>query len=544
MNSSTVKWLIRILCVSYAQYSLAQGPSIQWQKTIGGNSTEGLFKVIQTTDGGYMLAGYSASGISGEKSDTSRGYEDYWIVKLDAVGNILWDKTYGGDSADFLQTIVPSADGGYLLAGYSVSSISSDKTDTAYGYWDTWIVKIDSIGKKLWDRTYGGSGNYTDGLVSAKQTSDNGYLLWMVSGSGINAIKTDGSRGSSDYWLVKIDSLGNIQWQKVIGGTGIDHILSVIETLDGGYALAGFSWSGIGEDKTTPGFGGFDYWIVKLDASRNIQWQKEYGGNSFEHLMSIQQLPDSSYIIGGFSQSGVSGNKTEPGRGMYDYWTVHTDPQGVILWQKAFGGSAAEENRGGIVPTMDGGYLHVGFSQSGISGEKSEPNRGMDDYWIVKTDANGILQWDKTFGGDSTEFLYTALQASDGGFLLAGWSRSGISGDKTGFNRGGFDYWIIKTTPEPTGISENEQLQNIVTIFPNPFNNNATVRINDDITKGRAFTLVFYDVNGKEVKRIEKITSKETSFSRDNLKNGIYFYTLYNESGSKKTNYSGKIIIQ
>lgn len=491
-----------------------------------------------------MLAGYSASGISGEKSDTSRGYEDYWIVKLDAVGNILWDKTYGGDSADFLQTIVPSADGGYLLAGYSVSSISSDKTDTAYGYWDTWIVKIDSIGKKLWDRTYGGSGNYTDGLVSAKQTSDNGYLLWMVSGSGINAIKTDGSRGSSDYWLVKIDSLGNIQWQKVIGGTGIDHILSVIETLDGGYALAGFSWSGIGEDKTTPGFGGFDYWIVKLDASRNIQWQKEYGGNSFEHLMSIQQLPDSSYIIGGFSQSGVSGNKTEPGRGMYDYWTVHTDPQGVILWQKAFGGSAAEENRGGIVPTMDGGYLHVGFSQSGISGEKSEPNRGMDDYWIVKTDANGILQWDKTFGGDSTEFLYTALQASDGGFLLAGWSRSGISGDKTGFNRGGFDYWIIKTTPEPTGISENEQLQNIVTIFPNPFNNNATVRINDDITKGRAFTLVFYDVNGKEVKRIEKITSKETSFSRDNLKNGIYFYTLYNESGSKKTNYSGKIIIQ
>ncbi len=537
-------WFALIVCILSAQFSFAQAPSIQWQKTIGGNSTEGLFKVIQTTDGGYMLAGYSASGISGEKTDTSRGYEDYWIVKITATGNIQWDKTYGGDSTDYLQTIVPANDGGYLLAGYSVSGINGDKTDTAYGYWDTWIIKIDSNGTKLWDRTYGGSGNKTDGLVSAKQTSDNGYLLWMVSGSGINNIKTDSSRGSSDYWLVKIDSVGNIQWQKTIGGSGIDHILSVIETLDGGYALAGFSWSGISGEKTTASFGGFDYWVVKLDSLRNIEWQKEYGGNSFEHLMSIQQLPDSGYMIGGFSQSGVSGNKTEPSRGGYDYWMIRTDAGGNILWQKVFGGSGAEEMRGGIISTADGGYLHVGFSQSGTSGEKSEPNRGMDDYWIVKTDANGTLQWDKTFGGDSTDFIYTAIQTTDGGFLLAGWSMSGISGDKTGFNRGGYDYWIIKITPDLTGISNNIQTQNMISIFPNPFNNTATLRIETPLDKNRSYTLIIYDQIGKEVYRIEKIISNETLISRDNLNSGIYFYNLFSNSEGKKINHSGKIIIQ
>lgn len=522
----------------------AQAPSVQWQKAYGGSGSDGLISAIKTNDGGYLLGGFSTSGISGEKSEPNRGKEDYWVVKIDASGILQWDKTYGGDSTDYLQSVIQTSDGGYMLAGYTQSDMGGDLTDTTYGYFDTWIIKTNASGSKLWDRTYGGSGWNTDGIVSIRQTTDGGYLMWIVSAGGINNIKTDSSRGASDYWFVKTDSIGNIVWQKTIGGSGIDHILSVDETLDGGYVIGGFSWSGIGGDKTTASFGGFDYWVVKLDSLRNIQWQKEYGGSSFEHLMSIKQTPDNGFIMTGFSQSGISGNKTEPGRGMYDYWTIRTDANGNILWQKAFGGSGAEENRGGMLSAFDGGYLHVGFSQSGISGEKSESSRGMDDFWLVKTDGNGNIQWDKTWGGDSTEFLYSSLQTSDGGYLIAGWSLSGISGDKTESPRGEFDFWVIKTTPDISGTAENNQQQDKVTLFPNPFSNTATIRINTEIEKGQSFALIIYDNNGKEALRIGNITTQQTTISRAGLKSGIYFYRLESEHQNNKTSFSGKIIIQ
>lgn len=533
--------LILVLCL---ECCLAQGPTIQWQKTYGGSGSDGLISAIKTSDGGYLLGGFSSSGIGGEKSQPNQGLEDYWAVKIDANGNKQWDKTYGGNLTDYLQAVIQTSDGGYMLAGYTQSAMGGDITDTTYGYFDTWIIKTDASGNKLWDRTYGGSGNKTDGIVSMKQTSDGGYLMWMVSGGGINNIKTDSSRGASDYWLVKINSIGNILWQKTIGAPGIDHILSVDQTLDGGYILGGFSWSGTGGDKTLPSFGGFDYWVVKLDSLRNIKWQREFGGSSFDHLMSIKQLSDSSYMIGGFSQSGATGNKTESSRGMSDYWMIHADKNGNSIWQKAFGGSMADECRGGLISTLDGGYVFVGFSQSGISSEKTEANRGMDDFWLVKTDANGNKLWDKTFGGDSTEFLYSSLQTSDGGFLVTGWSKSGIAGDKTDNTRGGFDFWVVKTTADPIGIYEYSGSPNFVKVFPNPFTDSATLLIEASFKESNSYNLVLYDETGKSLRTIHAIKQKETIINRGDLKSGIYFYSLFVEGDSNSKTGSGKLIIK
>ncbi len=164
-------------------YSNAQS-DIEWQNTIGGNSDDELYSVIETTDGGYLLGGWSWSGISGDKSEVSQGYNDYWVVKLDGSGDILWQNTIGGYSTDELSSVIQTIDGGYLLGGYSYSGISGDKTEANQGYHpDYWVVKLDGFGNILWQNNIGG--NTTDDLYSVIQTTDGGYLLGGESSSGI-----------------------------------------------------------------------------------------------------------------------------------------------------------------------------------------------------------------------------------------------------------------------------------------------------------------------------------------------------------------------
>jgi Secretion system C-terminal sorting domain len=520
----------------------SQAPAIEWQRTIGGNSQDAIFSAIQTTDGGYLLGGYSSSNISGEKSDNSQGLEDYWIVKIDGLGNILWDKTYGGDSTDYLQKVIQTNDGGYLLGGYTYSSNSGDKTDTAKGGWDTWIIKVDANGNKQWDKSYGG--DEKDGLVAMKQTVDGNYLFWAVSKTGINGDKTEASRGLSDFWIVKIDTIGNILWDKTIGSNNMDHILSVQENADGGYILGGFTMSGISGDKTTPNFGFWDFWLVKLDASRNVEWDKSFGGTSSEHVMSVKEMSSGGYLLAGFSSSGVSGNKTEPSRGIYDYWIVRTDDSGNKLWEKAYGGTSAEEMRGGINMTNNGNLILGGFSQSGIGGEKTEANRGMDDYWLIKTDTSGTIIWDKTIGGSGTEFLYSVIPTTDNGYLVAGWSDSPISGEKTDSSRGSFDFWIVKLAPDFTTVGLNELVDNngiSVTVYPNPFSNTTTLQINTIEQISDPLTLSIYDITGKKVKQINNITENQLVINRENLSSGLYIYLLKNNNTPLA---NGKLIIQ
>jgi Secretion system C-terminal sorting domain len=520
----------------------AQTPAIEWQRTIGGDSQDAIFSAAQTTDGGYILGGYSSSGISGEKTDTSRGYEDYWVVKLNSTGIIEWDKTYGGDSTDYLQVVLQTAEGGYMLGGYTYSSNTGDKSDPAKGSWDTWLIKIDPAGNIEWDKSYGG--DEKDGLVSMKQTSDGGYLFWAVSKTNANGDKTEISRGLSDYWIVKIDSLGTIEWEKTIGSTNMDHILSLDETSDGGYLLAGFSMSGTGGEKTQASFGFWDFWIVKLDALLNVEWDKSFGGTSSEHIMSAKQLSNGNYLIGGFSSSGASGNKVEPTRGIYDYWILEIDALGNKNWEKAYGGSSAEEMRAGISITSSGDYILGGFSQSDIGGEKTDSTRGADDYWLIKTDLNGDIIWDKTIGGSGTEFLYSVTPTTDNGYLVAGWSDSPISGEKTDSSRGSFDFWIVKLAPDFSALNvENfqESTPVKVNIYPNPFSTSAVLLIDIENTTSKSYSLSLYDLNGKIVRTIDGISGNKIELQRGNLISGTYIYKL-TSSGSELS--TGKFIIQ
>ncbi|MEO8148734.1 MAG: T9SS type A sorting domain-containing protein [Bacteroidia bacterium] len=432
--------------ISVFVFSCSFGQEIEWQKTIGGTNWDQLNSIQQTSDGGYILGGFSASNISGDKTENSKGSYDYWIVKTDSAGNIQWQKTIGGNNSDYLYSLQQTTDGGYILGGASESNISGDKSennwDTTVNTFDYWIVKINGLGTIQWENTIGGKAD--DALTSLQQTSDGGYILGGFSESNISGDKTENSDGLYDYWMVKTDSAGNILWQKTIGGSIFDNLYSLNQTSDGGYLLGGYSNSNISGSKTENSNGGWDYWIVKTDGAGNIQWQNTIDGSDNDFIYSVRQTTDDGYILGGYSGSGISGDKTENNYGYSNYWIVKTDSIGIIEWDKTIGDADEDELRD-IQLTNDGGYI--------LAGSTNKIGSVFSHYLIAKTDSTGNIQWQNKIGGAYSEVVHCIEPTSDGGFILGGFSISNISGDKTEDCRGSYDYWIIKLTDKFNSIT-------------------------------------------------------------------------------------------
>ena len=300
---------------SYNYYFNFQERNVENGNSIGGNDHDFLYSIKQTSDGGYILGGWSGSEISGDKIETNfigTAVYDYWVVKLDSTGNIQWQNTIGGGGHEELTSVQETVDGGYILGGYSNSGIGGDKTEACLGALDYWVLKLSSFGEIEWQNTIGG--NSDDQLNSLQQTTDGGYILGGYSYSGIGGDKTevliDDTPFGTDYWVVKLNSSGNIEWQNTIGGTSRDYLYSILQSLDGGYLVGGSSQSGIGGDKIESNQGGeytTDYWIVKLNFIGNIEWQNIIGGNGSDDLRSMFETIDGGYILGGNSSSWTSG---------------------------------------------------------------------------------------------------------------------------------------------------------------------------------------------------------------------------------------------
>lgn len=443
----------------FVSYGL-NAQNIVWQKTIGGGNSDLASYIKPTSDGGFILGGYSNSNISGDKfennQDSTLATYDYWIVKLDASGSIQWENTIGGHKDDRTSDVIETNNGGFLIGGTSKSEISGDKTEngcnTNINYGDYWVVKINSSGVIEWQNTIGGCGS--ESLSSIDLTSDGGYLLGGYSVSNISCDKTEINNaggngggypgcggGTSDYWIVKIDSTGNILCQKTLGRGpwASDFLTSVSSTSDGGFIGGGGSTAPYGN----PNYGGSDNWIVKLNSNCNLQWQKVIGGSGSEQSGIIKQLSDGNYIWGGNSSSDSSGLKTESSFGLNDFWILKLDTVGNIIWQKTIGGSG-DDFLSYISPTFDNGLICGGYSNSPISGLKTSANFGQNDYWILKLDSVGDIQWQRTIGGTSSDVLKTISQMPDGSYFGGGSSNSNISGNKTDNSKGGLDYWVFK----------------------------------------------------------------------------------------------------
>ena len=223
-------------------------PTKQWDKTYGGNADDFPSQIINTNDGGFLVVGSSKSGKSGDKSDVSRGDTDYWIVKLNASGVKVWDKTYGGSGEDIPASVMNTTDGGYIIVGYSASNISGNKSEDSKGVWDFWVIKLNPNGNKVWDKTIGG--NKWDFATSVVATLDGGIVVAGNSESDISGDKVENGRGAWDYWIIKVDANGKKVWDKTIGASHRDETSTIVSTPDGGILVAGSSESHISGDKT------------------------------------------------------------------------------------------------------------------------------------------------------------------------------------------------------------------------------------------------------------------------------------------------------
>ena len=344
--------------------------------------------------------------------------------------DIIWQKTFGGSLEDVVESGQQTSDGGFIMAGRSYSN-DGDVTGN-HGDCDFWVVKTNASGGIQWQKTYGGSGY--DEAHCIKQTRDGGYIVVGLTASSDGDINT--FRGYCDFWVIKINQAGIIEWQKTYGGFDYDAATSVVITPDGAYVIAGKSRSTDGD--VTGNHGGTDFWLIKIGSSGILQWQKSFGGTEDDWANTVVQTVNGGFMLAGFTSSG-NGDVTGF-HGMSDFWLVKTDASGTMEWEKTYGGSSSEEVKC-IQQTTDNGYVFTGWSYS-VDGDKTG-YRGGGDYWVVKTDQSGTIQWQKTFGGINDDIPDCVQQTTDGGYLVCGWG-DGNGGDITG-NHGYGDCWVVKT---------------------------------------------------------------------------------------------------
>ena len=500
-------------------------PAIQWQKCLGGSSYDIADAVHQTSDGGYIVAG-STESTNGDVSGFHGGpYSDAWVVKLSATGTIQWQKCLGGTESDEANSIQPTADGGYVVAG-STRSNNGDVSGWHTGYnnfgnptSDAWVVKLDAMGAVQWQKCLGGTGS--DAADFIEQTTDGGYVVAGHTQS--NDGDVSGLQGAYDGWVVKLSATGSIQWSKCVGGSQGDHFGAVHQTTDGGYVVAGHTQSNDGDVSGLHGTT-YDAWVVKLSGTGNIQWIKVIGGTSWDQARSIQQTNDGGYVVAGYTRSNdgdVSGN-----HGSDDAWVLKLDANGNIQWQKCFGGSQAEALYS-IRQTTDGGYVATGNAKSHDGDVIGVHTQFSLDAWVIRLDNAGDLQWQKCLGGSSGAGAFSIQQATDGGYVVAA-STSSNDGDVSG-NHGGLDAWVVKLGPAEVGMAEEEAER--FTLAPNPTRGNVHIGF---ASGAKPRSVVLLDAMGRTV-LVQPIanTSGTTALDLGGHENGLYFVQVRFADGTR-----------
>jgi type IX secretion system substrate protein len=503
-----------------------QAPGIEWQKCLGGTLTDEAIDAKQTNDGGYIIAGSTDSN-NGDVSG-NHGNLDAWIVKLDSLGNIQWQKCLGGSGAEKANAIL-IAGNEYVIAGYTSSNDSLVQGN--HGYNDFWLVKIDSIGNILWQNCFGGP--QQEEAYSVVQTYDGGFAAVGYTQSSSGNITNH--HGYEDVWLIKINASGALQWQSCYGGSSDDWSRSLVETADKGLVIAGGTLSN--NVDVSGNHGGTDVWIIKVDSVGNLLWQTCYGGTGGEGALSINKTNDSGFIVA-CGTSSTTNNVCNNHHGTTDYWVLKLDSAGNQQLHTCFGGSYLDDSRS-IAQINNSSFIISGSSSSTDFDMSCNHHLLTRDFFVVAFDTTGNLIWRICLGGTGSDQANVSIVTSDGGFFMSGITESN-NGDVTGIH-GAWDAWIVKLSPDTiTGISPTPTLPGGegVAIAPNPSSGIFKITFPSSSNPKTNYTLEVISTLGQTVYQAPLPASprwgeESSALSLDLsfLPKGIYVLHLYIASG-------------
>lgn len=409
---------------------------IEFAKCFGSAYDDGARSIYQTTDGGCIVAGYTNNII-----DNVYWNYDCRIIKLDANGNSEWEKTLGGEGSGYEEAscVIQTSNGCYVIAGYTVST-DGDITGNKGGE-DFWVIKLDNSGDVLWKNCYGGS-RY-DHAYSVVEDTDGNYVV--VGDTGSDDFDVNGNHqddfypDSYDWWIIKISPEGTLIDSTFLGGSLYDHARD-IAIIEGGYIVVGYSKSTDGDlEGINPSNTDNNYWIVKLNTNLDVVWQKIYGGSNSDFAYGVDSTSDGGCIVIGLSYSDDGVIDSVSAHGESDLWLMKLDNSGNIDWQKTLGGSACDVGYS-VSETSDGGYVATGYS---VSHDGDVPfNIGGHDLWVIRLDNSGNVEWMNSLGGTLDDEGYCVRQTADGSYIVAGHSLSNNLDVKN--NHGSSDFWIIK----------------------------------------------------------------------------------------------------
>ncbi|PKV48674.1 hypothetical protein ATE84_0679 [Aquimarina sp. MAR_2010_214] len=391
---------------------------IDWVKTFGGSNEDNALSVVETTDGGYAIAGYTQS-IDGDITDKTAPDSDYWLLKITKEGEIAWSKTYGGSGDERGEKIIQTTDGGFVLVGYSRSA--DEDVSANAGLQDYWIVKTDASGGIQWEKSFGFPG--IDRAFSVVQTRDGGYFITgfldvTASGGEGNDNKNGFSKhGVGEFWGIKLNASGEKEWRRFFGGTNNDRSYDVVQTQDDGFLMIGSSESV--DFDVTGSKGSYDFWAVKINKEGTKLWEKSFGGSEIDVGYAIAATGDGKFLIVGDSRS-VDGNISNA-NGNADLWLIQIDGNGNLLWEKSLGGTAFDTGRA-IAKMQNGGFVITGNSRS--NDIDVAQNKGQSDVWSIIITSNGEVQWKLASGGSQAEFGEGCIETSDKKIVVVGNSES------------------------------------------------------------------------------------------------------------------------
>lgn len=455
--------LVALLAIALITTSNAQ-PAMQWQRCLGGSQTESASRVQQTSDGGYIVVGYTSSS-SGQVSG-HHGADDVWVVKTDGLGSLEWQKALGGSGIDRGHAIIQTSDGGYLIAATTASN--NGDVSGNHGQFDAWVIKLDAGGGVEWDRVLGSS--EPDAAVELIELEEGGYLVAGYAGTNDGDVTI--SQGADDIWVIRLSGSGELLWQRTYGSSYNDWAYGLARSSDGHFLVAGKA--GLGDGDVSMAHGGGDVWVIKIDGAGTLLWERSFGGTSIEAAGAIRATSDGGAVVVGYTTSEDGDVSTHNGGG-WDVWVLKLGAAGELEWERTLGGSSIDSGSD-IRPMGDGGYLLVAGTQS-MDGDVTN-NHGDWDGWLVKLNAAGVLQWQLALGGSGADATASVALTGDGGCVVAGYTNSS-DGDVSG-GHGGYDLWLAKFGPDQTDVPERSAMN--WSLAPNPTNGQVTIALNDQRT--------------------------------------------------------------